>query len=80
MSTTESPQESKHLLVRNADYNGHDALFMYEADDFRLTDPRFSGKLTVIAGGTYDRRKKTLAADGRTFRVHADWSLSEVVA
>ena len=71
----------QRVLAQCADYNGYkNILFMMDADDFRLTDERFSANYTVIDTGAYTHRTRTLVADGRTFTVLRDWSLIEQAA
>lgn len=65
------------VLVRCADYNGDkDVLFMMKADEFRLTDPRFSANYTVLdAAPVYTHKTRTLSSSLGVFRVFTDWSL-----
>jgi hypothetical protein len=72
------PAKVQYVLARCRDYNGHpDVLFMMKADDFRLSDP-VHGYSVLCRDCKYDRKAKTLTADGVTYRVFADWSLKAV--
>lgn len=65
------------LMVICADYNGRaDVPFMMNSDDFRLSDPSFSGNWTV-GEGAYDHVTRTLTVDGRAYHVYCDGSLGE---
>jgi hypothetical protein len=65
------------VLANCADYNGYkNVLFMMEADDFRLHNPVF--EYTVISDAKYNRKTKTLVADGKTYFVCQDWSVKVI--
>jgi hypothetical protein len=56
-------------------YHGQcDVPFMMNSDDYRLSDPRFSGNWTVVGEGTYDHPSRTLTVADR---VYSDWSLGD---
>ncbi|MGC2372477.1 MAG: hypothetical protein WA484_01260 [Solirubrobacteraceae bacterium] len=82
MLTTAPPtirsDRGTRLMVICGDYNGHaDVPFMMSSDDFRLSDPSFSGKWTVVGEGAYDHATRTLTVNGRAYHVFSDWSLGE---
>lgn len=67
--------KANKFLVNCANYNGNkNILFMMAADDFRLND----GNWQVISPANYDRKTKTLVAEGKQYKVFCDWSVRAV--
>lgn len=76
--TKQVPVTKGRVLAVAADYNGYkDVLFMFKADDFRLTDERFSGGYTILGDAEYVHKTRTLTCGGKTYRVYPDWSVKE---
>jgi len=67
----------KKVLALCAKYNNStNVLFMMEADDFRLSDPRFRDNYTILdPNPTYSFKEKRLVTNQGTYQVFSDWSL-----
>jgi hypothetical protein len=64
------------VLAQCANYNGNNnVLFMMNKDDFRIADGKFG--YTVLGDAKYTNKTKTLAANGKTYKVFSDWSVKE---
>ena len=66
--------DMKKLLVLCKDYNGYkNIIFMMNANDDRLNTPNRE----IISEGKYSRGVLT-TLDGRKFKVHCDWSVTQI--
>lgn len=67
-----------YLVVHDSDFNGFEADFLFKPDDFRLTDPHFHRETKTIVAVARKKGRVVYAGDGRKFKLHSDWSLSEM--
>ena len=71
---------AKHIIVRHTPVdNQPSCLFQMEADDFRLSDPRFAPSYerlaNVVRRDRVEGYTRLTDEQGQTYRLFSDWSL-----